>query len=171
MTVTKETGLVIGVFAEQAKAIRAIQVLKQNGFTDEQLGMAAKEWTEAAQTELQNIAGEGAIVGAVAGGGIGAIAGALLASLIPGPGPVLAGGLLAAMAGGVAAGAAGGAFIGPFVAMEMSKEQAEKHAKEVEEGATVLIVKTDDRQEEAREILLKHGAYDDSMRATPQSHS
>lgn len=169
MAITQGTHLVVGTFAKQANAVRAIQVLKQAGFTDEQIGLAAKEWTEAAETEIQNIAGEGALSGAVAGGGIGAIAGAILVGLTPGAGPILAGGLLTGIAAGATAGAAGGALLGPFLAMEMEQEQAEEHAKFVEEGATVVIVRTDDRQEEAKELLVAHGAYDDSMRGEPNA--
>lgn len=154
--------MVVGVFARQEQAARAIRELRELGFTDEQMGVAASTWTERAAAELQTEATRGAVVGATAGAGIGAVAGALIASLTPGVGPVLAGGVLALT------GAAGGTFVGPFLNLEASREKAEEWAQHVEEGATVLFVRTEDRQEEVQKVLLSHDAYDDSMRARPE---
>jgi hypothetical protein len=68
---------------------------------------------------------------------------------------VLAGGLL-------------GTFAGPFIALGLSENDAQHYAQHLEAGRTVVIVRTDTRQEEARDIVVRNGAYDDSMRAKPE---
>jgi hypothetical protein len=47
--------------------------------------------------------------------------------------------------------------------MGLTKHEAEKHAQHLEQGNTVIVVKAADRRDEAHHIMLKHGAYDDSM--------
>jgi hypothetical protein len=78
--------------------------------------------------------------------------------LVPGLGLVLGGGLLAGILGGAALGAAGGTFLGPFVALGASADDAHYYSKAVDEGRTVVLVQTHDRQAEARAILDRHGA-------------
>ena len=163
---------VLGIFDDQGHALKAIQELRHAGFQEDQLGLAARHWVadapELAQVEMQHSAGDGAITGAAVGGGLGAVAGAVAASVIPGVGPVLAGGLLIGALGGAALGAAVGTFAGPFVALGLSEHDAQHYAQHVEAGRTVVMVRTDDRKEEARDILVRCGAYDDSMRAKPE---
>jgi hypothetical protein len=164
--------LVIGSFKDTKHAVRAIDALFAAGFRNEQVGLVSKEWAgEQAvppdDVELQEKAGEGAVAGAATGAGLGAVAGALGAGLVPGVGPVLAGGLLTVVLGGTALGAAAGTFLGPFVALGLSEEEAQRHTREVEAGHTVVLVQTEDRQEEARTLLLGHGAYDDRMGTEP----
>jgi hypothetical protein len=163
---------VLGIFEDQGHARAAMDALHRAGFRDDQLGLAARAWVaeapETAQVELQKDAGEGAVTGAAVGGGLGAVAGAAAVSLIPGAGPVLAGGLLVGALGGAALGAAAGAFMGPFVALGLSEADAQQYAQHVEAGRTVVVVRTDDRQDEAAALLDRHGAYDDSMRVKPE---
>jgi hypothetical protein len=171
--IAKRPLAVVGVFEDQAHATAAIRDLLAAGFTHEHLALLAREWQgdlpPNVRVDLQNAAGEGATVGAVAGGGLGAAAGLVGASLIPGVGPVLWGGLLIGALTGAVAGATAGGFLGPFIAMEMSDSEARRHASHIEAGRTVVVVRTADRQEEARTILLKHGAYDDGMSAGPRT--
>ena len=82
---------------------------------------------------------------------------ALATMLSPGVGWVLGGGLLTIL-GAAALGAAGGTFVGPFLALEMAPDEAAYYAKEVDEGRTVVLVRTKDRADEAQRILNKHGA-------------
>jgi uncharacterized membrane protein len=161
---------VIGSFENQTHAAHALQALRVAGFEDQQVGLVAREWVggeQPADVERQQKAGEGAVTGAVTGAGIGAILGAAGVSLVPGIGPAIAGGLLVGIVGGAAMGAAVGTFAGPFLALGLSEEEARQHAERVEQGRTAVIVRTQDRQQEARTILLDHGAYDDSMAASP----
>ena len=170
MAIIKGT-TVLGIFDDQAHALNAIKELRRAGFREDQLGLASRHWVadapELAEVKLQQSAGEGAVAGAAVGGGIGAVAGAVAASVIPVAGPVLAGGLLAAL-GGAALGAAVGTFAGPFIAIGMSEADAQHYAQHVEAGRTVVLVRTADRQDEARGLLERLGAYDDSMRAKPE---
>ena len=144
--------------------------LRRAGFTDAQIGLASRQAAgepELSQVDTQQHAGNAAITGAAVGGGIGAVAGAVAVSVIPVVGPFLAGGLLAGALGGAALGAAVGTFAGPFIALGMSEHDAQ-NARHVEAGRNVVMVRTADRLEVAREILDQHGAYDDSMRAKPE---
>lgn len=161
--------IVIGSFQDQQHALEALRTLRENDFLEDQLALVAREWVGGERpedVERQQKAGEGAVTGAVTGAGIGSVlgvAGAAGASLIPGVGPVLLGGLITAAAGGAAFGAAAGTFVGPFLALNLTEEEARYHASEVEAGRTVLIVRTEDRQEEAQTLLRQFGAYDDSL--------
>ncbi len=171
MAIIKGT-TVLGIFDDQNHALNAIKDLRRAGFSEDQLGLASRHWVaevpELAQVEMQHTAGDSAITGAAVGGGIGAVAGAVAASVIPVAGPVLAGGLLVGALGGAALGAAVGTFAGPFVALGLSDRDAQQYAQHVEAGRTVVLVHTEDRKDEARDLLVRHGAYDDSMRAKPE---
>jgi hypothetical protein len=153
--------LVVGVFDHLPDAERAIQELWQAGFAPDRIDMITRSEGKTGGTprfEWQKEAADGAVAGSVAGATAGAVAGALATVLVPGLGTVLGGGLLLALAGG-ALGAAGGTFLGPFIALEMSSDEAHYFAREVDEGRTIVVVKTDDRAAEAAEILRKHGAH------------
>ena len=162
---------VIGIFDDPNRALEAIRALRRAGFTDPQIGLASRQAAgepELSQVDTQQHAGNAAITGAAVGGGIGAVAGAVAVSVIPVVGPFLAGGLLAGAVGGAALGAAVGTFAGPFIALGMSEHDAQEYARHVEAGRNVVMVRTADRLELAREVLDQHGAYDDSMRAKPE---
>lgn len=156
----------IGVFDDQSHAVRAVEGLHQSGFGHEQVSLLARERVAAAPdratVDLQETAGTSAIVGAVAGGALGLAAGAVAAAVLPGIGPFVMGGLLAT-AGGGALGAAFGAYAGPFVALGLNEDIAQHYARHVESGRTVVVVRAGERQDQARQILETHGAYDDSM--------
>ena len=171
MSIIKDS-TVLGVFDDQNHAVKAIGDLRRAGFPSNRIGLASRhqirDIPETEQVELQRDAGAGAVAGAAVGGGVGAVAGAVAVSVIPVVGPVLAGGLLAGAVGGAAHGAAVGTFAGPFDALGLPHPDAQHYAQHVEAGRTVVMVRTDDRQEEARDILDRNGAYDDSMRVKPE---
>jgi len=159
----------VGIFQDPDQAVAAFLALRQAGFPEKTIALAARQRHEAfrkVRVDLQEAATKGAAVGALAGGGIGVAAGAG-AALIPGVGPVLLGGLVGLALLGGAAGAAVGTFAGPFIAMGLSEADAKKHAEDVEKGKTVVVVRAEDRQDEARDILVEHGAYDESMSTGP----
>jgi hypothetical protein len=159
---TTRGDLVAGVFGRQAQAEQAIQDLWKAGFAQDRIDMATRSegvTTGTSQFTPQKDAAEGAVTGAVTGAGVGAAAGAVAMLLIPGIGLVLGGGLLAGILGGAALGAAGGTFLGPFVALKMDEDEARYYSKAVDEGRTVVLVQTHDRQAEARAILDRHGAH------------
>lgn len=160
----------IGVFDHRDQAKKAIEALKAAGFRDEQLGVASRDWSkkfEGVSADDQNVAADGAVWGSVVGGGLGAVVGLVGSALVPGAIPIVAGQMLFNVLLGGAAGAAGGVFGGPFIAMGLSETDAERHAKHVAEGKTVLLVHAPDRADEARDILINAGAYDDSMANKP----
>ena len=163
---------ILGIFDDQAHALKAIQDLRRAGFTDDHLGLTSRQWIadvpDLVQVKLQRSAGDGAVTGAVVGGGLGAAAGAVAVSMVPLVGPVLAGGLLLGALGGAALGAAVGTYAGPFIALGLHESDAQRYAQHVEAGRTVVMVRTHDRKDEAQAILDHDGAYDDSMRAKPE---
>jgi hypothetical protein len=156
--------IVVGVFNERDDAERAIDALKQSGFSDDQIGFAAKDGSNREGTirsgDEAGDAGGGAAAGALTGGVVGGVLGALAAGLIPGIGPVVAGGLLAGVLGGAAAGAAAGGIIGALAGMGVSEEDARYYESEFKSGRTLVTVKAHDRYDDAWRILADHGAYD-----------
>lgn len=161
---------VLGVFDDPAAAADAIEELHRAGFSDNNIGFASREWTkdlDVIDPNTQHIADEGAVKGTIIGGGVGAALGLVGAILVPGAIPIAAGGVIAGILLGAAAGAAGGAFAGPFIALGYSEEAAAEHAAHVNEGKTVVIVYAPDRRDEAHDILVKAGAYDESMSSSP----
>jgi hypothetical protein len=165
-----ETTTVVGIFDSQDKAAEAILALKDAGFSPSQIGVASHAWSrqlEGVRVDEQHAAERGAVRGAVVGGGVGAALGLVGAVLVPGVIPILAGTALLAALGGGLAGATAGVFAGPFIALGYTEHEAHKHARAVEEGKTVVLVYAPGRQEEARDIMVEHGAYDESMSTSP----
>jgi hypothetical protein len=110
------------------------------------------------QTVLE--AGEGAGIGTAVGG-----AGGLLAGLgviaIPGLGPVVAAGWLAStlvgMVAGSVVGAAAGGVLGLFQAEGLTKEEAERYARHIQHGGSVVCVRgTDVPEKQIQTILNAH---------------
>src|SRR5947208_3239543 len=101
---------VVGVFDNPQEAQRAVEELRRAGFSEAQIGVAARDG-EAAGTLKKETAGshaaEGAAAGALAGAGVGGLVGlGILAGVIPVVGPVIAGGTLAVILANAAGGAA-----------------------------------------------------------------
>jgi hypothetical protein len=170
---TTRGDLVVGVFGRQTQAEQAIQDLWKAGFAQDRIDMATRSegvTTGTSRFTPQKDAAEGAVAGAVTGAGVGAAAGAVALLLVPGVGLVLGGGLLAGILGGAALGAAGGTFLGPFIAMEMSEDDAHYYSKAVDEGRTVVLVQTHDRQAQARAILDRHGAHSRETKRPAESY-
>jgi anti-sigma factor RsiW len=160
----------LGVFDERRQAESAIVALKEAGFSESDIGVASREWTKQFQNvhvSEQKVAEKGAVGGALIGGGVGAVVGLAGAMLIPGLIPVIAGETLVSMLVGGAAGAAVGAFAGPFIALGFSETEAKEHAQHIAEGKTIVMVYSPDRRGDAQSIMVKNGAYDESMSTSP----
>jgi hypothetical protein len=162
------SGTMVGLFHNQADAERAIQRLKQEGFSDNQIGVAIKDRQQ--QRELIEDTGteaaEGATTGAIGGGVLGGVIGLLAgvgALAIPGIGPIIAGGTLASTLAGAGIGAAAGGLLGALVGMGVPQEDAEHFDKGFRAGGTLVTVNAGTRAEEARDILHEHGADLGSM--------
>src|SRR5215208_6844104 len=160
---TRTSGTVVGLFHNQADAERAIQRLKERGFSESQIGVAIKdrgrqdELIEGTGTQAAEGAATGAIGGGVLGGVIGLLAG-VGALAIPGVGPIIAGGTLASTLAGAGIGAAAGGLIGALAGMGVPEEDARHFDQGFQAGGTLVTVNAGARTEEARECLSESGA-------------
>ncbi len=154
---------VVAVFHSHAEAQQAVRDLKAAGFTDDQIGIAAKDHDGSYQEQTEgNKAGKGATVGAVGGLGAGALWGlGIVAGVLPAIGPVIAGGALAAVAASAAGTAAAGGLIGALIGLGIPEEEAEYYESEFDRGRTVVTVKAGKgNYAKARSILDDSNAYD-----------
>jgi hypothetical protein len=158
----------VGLFHNQADAERAIQQLKQEGFSESQIGVAIKDphqqkdLIEGTGTQAAEGAATGAIGGGVLGGVIGLLAG-VGALAIPGVGPIIAGGTLASTLAGAGVGAAAGGLLGALAGLGVPEEDARHFDQGFRAGATLVTVNAGDRTEEARNCLYESGADLGSM--------
>jgi len=159
---TGQGSTVVGLFKNQVDAERAIQRLKQEGFTEKQIGVAMrdrgqqKELIEGTGTQAAEGAATGAIGGGVLGGVIGLLAG-VGALAIPGVGPIIAGGALASTLAGAGIGAAAGGLLGALMGMGVPEEDARHFDEGFKAGGTLVTVNAEGREAEARECLLESG--------------
>lgn len=157
--------VVVGVFDDQAHARAAVQDLRDAGFTEDQIGVAAREEARTAGTEQGadasgSKAPEGAGTGAAAGAGVGALwALGISAGVLPAVGPVIAGGVLASILASAAGGAVAGGIVGALVGLGIPEEEAKRYGKEFEAGRTIVTVRDALRHAEASAILDRHGAH------------
>jgi uncharacterized protein (TIGR02271 family) len=165
---TTGQGTVVGLFHNQADAERAIERLKEAGFSENQIGVALKDrdrqqdLIEGTGTQAAEGAATGAIGGGVLGGVIGLLAG-VGALAIPGVGPIIAGGTLASTLAGAGIGAAAGGLLGALVGMGVPEEDAEHFDRGFRAGGTLVTVDAKDRADEARSCLYESGADLGSM--------
>ncbi len=162
---------VAATFEDRDDAERAINALKDAGFTGDQIGVALRDRNAQGQLaeETGTHAAEGAAAGAVGGGVLGGLVGFLVgigALAIPGIGPVLAGGALASalgVAGGTAAAGAGigavtGGIVGALVGLGIPEEEARYHEQGFRSGRTLVTVNAGaGRAGEAVDILRSYG--------------
>ena len=160
---TPSGGTVVGLFKNQVDAERAITRLKQEGFSESQIGVAMRDRGQ--QQELVEGTGaqaaEGAATGALGGGVLGGVLGLLAgvgALAIPGVGPIIAGGALASTLAGAGIGAAAGGLLGALVGMGVSEEDARHFNQGFQAGGTLVTVNAGSRAERARECLYESGA-------------
>jgi len=159
---------VIGVFSDASKAQQAVQALRNAGFTEDQIGVIGRDSRRTTTTAgdddtNESYAAEGAATGVAAGAGLGALWGlGILAGVMPVIGPAIAGGALAAVLSSAAAGAAAAGLAGALVGMGIPKDEAEYYESEFQAGRTLVTVKADGRETEARGILQRFGAHDRS---------
>jgi uncharacterized protein (TIGR02271 family) len=160
---TTKGGTIVGLFKNQVDAERAIDRLKQAGFSESQIGVAMRDRSQ--QQELIEGTGtqaaEGAATGALSGGVLGGVIGLLAgvgALAIPGVGPIIAGGALASTLAGAGIGAAAGGLLGALMGMGIPEEDARHFDEGFRAGGTLVTVNAQGREEEARECLREAGA-------------
>ncbi|HET8836963.1 MAG TPA: general stress protein [Gemmatimonadales bacterium] len=160
--VAGNSNTVVGLFADQTAAQRGIEALKAAGFSEQEIGVAARDkeqqkgLTESTGTGAAEGAGKGAVGGGVLGGIVGLLAG-VGALVIPGIGPIIAGGALASTLAGAGIGAAAGGLIGALVGMGVPEEDAKHFERGFEEGAVLVTVAAGTKAEEARDVILALG--------------
>ena len=152
--------IVVGVFREPAQARRAVDELRQAGYTEDEVGYLTRASTTGPTEDTGTFIANSAVEGGLVGGLLGAAA----ALLIPGFGPAIAGGILAAALGGAAVGAAAGGILATLTSIGIPEEEAHFYQKELEAGRTIVTVKAPTGQAEALEILRRNGAYDATTR-------
>lgn len=137
---------IIGVYENEQQVVEVVEDLKKKGYTTEEISVIAKNIEELPEVaeEIQSSTTDGAIAGAATGGAIGlagVIAG-LSTILIPGFGAVLAAGPILTTIGGAVIGANSGAGGFKHALMEtgVTDEEAERYAKDVENGKMLVIV-------------------------------
>lgn len=157
---------VIGVFKSRQQADRAVDDLRQKGFTNNEISIVAKEATarggqgggagRGGGGEFNDNISDGTLTGGAIGGVAGLLAGAG-ALAIPGVGPILAAGPIAAgLTGAVTGGIAGG-----LLDLGIPEARGRHYEEEVKRGGILAVVKTDDKKvSEAAMILRQNGASD-----------
>lgn len=162
---------VVGVFEDHHQAQKAVNELKRAGFTDDQIGVAGRNYDRAGGTlssdgdDQDSYAGEGAAAGLAAGAGIGALWGlGILSGVMPVIGPAIAGGTLGIILSSAAAGAAAAGLTGALVGMGIPKDEAEFYETEFRSGRTIVTVACNGRESEASSLLRRFGGYDISSR-------
>jgi hypothetical protein len=162
MTVAAKT-TAIGVFFDAHRAEEAIAELHRAGFSQNQIGVAARQPVpapipvQASGNKAEEAGVAGVLTGGVCGGLLGA--GAAAAGLIPGIGPVIGIGMLAAAVSGMTTGAVAGGLVGALIGLGIPEEEARNFHRELEAGRTIVTVQAEDRYDEAVTILRRHGAY------------
>jgi hypothetical protein len=169
---------VAGVFNNPSDAEKALNALKDAGFTPDQVSVVAKDTRETqTMVERSDMAGaetSGVAAGAFLGGVTGGIAGWLVgigALAIPGIGPIVAAGAIATTLGGAAVGAVAGGLLGALVGAGIPEDDARTYETHVSEGRILITVQATNGQQaqEARDAFDRHGGSD--VRAYDRSAS
>ena len=127
----KKTDLVIGVFDHPTQAEQALAELRRAGFPPDRIDLATA-------APAADDAGE--------------------TLPVPGVGRVLRGGILSALLRDATVPSA--SFLGLFAALDLPEEDADYYARALQDGRTVVLVRTPDRRDEARALLNRHAAHD-----------
>ncbi|WJH35260.1 general stress protein [Paenibacillus aurantius] len=136
---------IVGVFHSEQEAIKAIEDLKRQGYSSDEISVIAKNKDDVSDIsdETGTKAPEGLATGAATGGVLGGVTG-LLAGLgalaIPGVGPIIAAGPIVATLTGAAVGAGAGGLVGGLIGMGMSEEEAHRYNDYVDQGNILVLV-------------------------------
>jgi len=152
-----ESQLVIGIFKSKRNAEQAVNQLRQQGFSNEEINIVSKQDAKKGDKEyVDDDISDGALTGGTLGGIGGLIIGAG-ALAIPGIGPIIAAGPIAAALSGAFAGGIAGGLIDWGIPAEVSHH----YEREIAEGGTLAVIRTDARKlDQAAKILRQNGAQD-----------
>ena len=165
MTMNKVCSTTVGVFTTRDAADRAVADLRKAGYSDDHIGLVAKDAATGKTVRTDGAgetnAAEGAAIGAVAGAATGAAVGAgILMGVIPIIGPVLAIGTLGTILVNAVGGAAIATLAGALVGWGIPEEDAQYYEDEVKAGRYLVTVDRGSRSDDTREIFTRHGGYD-----------
>ncbi|MNO81544.1 Heat induced stress protein YflT [compost metagenome] len=156
---------IVGVFAADYEASRAIEELKRQGCRTEDISIIArnKESVDTLTDESGTQVPEGIATGAATGGLLGGLTGLLMgigALAIPGIGPIIAAGPLAATLAGAAIGAGSGGLVGGLIGLGIPEEEAKLYDNYVDEGHILVMVDVEGEQkeEEVKRIFEKYNS-------------
>ncbi|MEO2203942.1 general stress protein [Paenibacillus pabuli] len=149
---------IVGVFDTEREASQAIEGLKAQGFSSDEISVVTQDRDElkAIREETGTKAPEGVAAGAATGGVLGGVAGLLAgigALAIPGIGPILAAGPIAAAFTGAAVGAGAGGLVGGLVGLGIPEEDAKQYEEYVQNGKILLLVDSTDRDSDVYDVF------------------
>ena len=155
----KQNQTIIGVFESRGRAENAVNTLRQQGFTSEEINIVSKKQQNENTTQDETY-DDDIVDGTLTGGTLGGIGGLLMgagALLLPGIGPILAvGPITAAVGGAIAGGIAGG-----LIDWGIPAEASQRYEQEVAQGSILAIIRTDTTKvASAAQILRQNGAKD-----------
>ena len=148
---------VIGVFSSRSSAEQAVNALRSQGFTTEEINIISKNKQSRQGSEYFE---DDITDGALTGGTLGGIGGLLLgagALAIPGVGPIVAAGpIAAALSGAVAGGIAGG-----LIDWGIPAEAGKRYEEHVAQGGILAIIRSEaGKANQAAQVLRQNGAKD-----------
>jgi uncharacterized membrane protein len=169
---TAMTKTVVGSFEGHESAQRVSQILKEQGFRDDEISVIASDVAGVHRPralpsgeEPPSNTATGAVTGGVVGGAVGLVAN-LAAVAIPGLGAIVAAGPLVVALTGAGAGALAGGLIGGLTDEGVPEEHAAYYAEALRRGGAIVAVRADDvRADRAAEIMMMNGGIDIEERA------
>lgn len=158
---------VFGIYANTTSAERAVDVIVQAGFSNQDVSVlledsdSAKEFAHVKNTKAPEGTTVGASAGGVVGGALGLLAG-IGALAIPGVGPLIAAGPIMGALAGLGVGGAVGGLVGALVGMGIPEYEAKRYEGRVKDGGVLLSVHCDTSEEidRAKQLLKATGAED-----------
>ncbi|MDQ6600548.1 general stress protein [Bacillus salipaludis] len=135
----------VGVYDTENEAIRAVEDLKRQGYTAEEISVIGKNRedvtaiNDATGTKTEDGLAAGAATGGALGGMVGLLAG-MGALAIPGIGPLIAAGPIAATLTGAVFGAGVGGLTGALIGMGIPEEEAGRYEDYVKDGKFLVVV-------------------------------
>lgn len=162
---------IVALYDGLSNAKNAVQDLVKAGFTRDAISLVARDIEGRYATYFEKQEGQESEAppsdeeeGAIIGGLIGGLAGMLLGLgmiAIPGIGPVIAAGPLATMLLGAGAGTVTGSLVGAIVEWDVPEEEAKYYVERVQQGSTLVVVRTtDDQADLVTSLLNRHHPVD-----------
>ncbi|WP_150268203.1 general stress protein [Paenibacillus tepidiphilus] len=157
------TNKIVGVFATEQEATRAIEELQSRGVPTDDISVITRD-----RDDLKNIsedtgtlAPEGVATGAATGGVVGGVAGLLAgigALAIPGIGPILAAGPIVATLTGAAIGAGAGGLVGGLIGLGIPEDEAREYETFVDRGDILVLVEENRRGQTIHDVFRSSGS-------------